>query len=106
MRLRFLVVSLLLAFLLLGGTAFSQSFTGMFDGYYAFNFNKPANQANSLRAFDINHQQFSLNYAELAIEQKPKPVGYRFDIGFGDAETVFNATEPGGTFLQHVQQAY
>jgi hypothetical protein len=106
MRLRFFVVSLLLAFLLLGGTAFSQTFTGLFDGYYAFNFNKPANQFNTERAFDINHQMFSLNYAELSIEQKPKPVGFRFDLGFGDAASIVNSTEPAGVIYQHVQQAY
>jgi len=106
MRLRFFVVSLLLAFLLLSGTAFSQTFTGLFDGYYAFNFNKPVNQTNILRAFDFNHQMFSLNYAELAVEQKPKPVGYRFDVGFGDAATVVNSSEPAGIMYQHIQQAY
>jgi predicted porin len=112
MRLRFLVVSFLLAFLLLGGTAFSQTFTGLFDGYYAFSLNKPTaingSMANTIpfRAFDVNHQTFSLNYAELAVEQKPKPVGYRVDIGFGDAARIVNSTEPSTTDWEHIQQAY
>ncbi len=112
MRLRFFAVSLLLAFLLFTGTAFSQTFTGLFDGNYAYNFNKPANQNNQFtngvpsRAFDINHNMFSLNYAEIAVEQKPSPVGYRFDFGFGDTARVVNASEPSSADLQHIQQAF
>ena len=112
MRLRFLAISLLLVFLLFTGTAFSQTFTGLFDGYYGYNFNKPANQTNQFingtasRAFDVNHQMFSLNYAELAIEQKASPVGYRFDFGFGDTARVVNSAEPSTADLQHIQQAF
>jgi hypothetical protein len=112
MRLRFFAVSLLLAFLLFTGTAFSQTFTGLFDGYYGYNFNKPANQNNQFingtpsRAFDVNSQMFSLNYAEIAVEQKPTPVGYRFDFGFGDTARVVNSSEPSSADLQHIQQAF
>jgi hypothetical protein len=112
MRLRSLAVSLLFIFLLFTGTAFSQTFTGLFDGYYGYNFNKPANQNNQFingtpsRAFDINSQMFSLNYAELAVEQKPSPVGYRFDFGFGDTARVVNSSEPSSADLQHIQQAF
>src|SRR5437867_5149606 len=109
MLLRFLLV-----FLLLAGTGFSQTFTGMIDGYYSGNFAKPPSRTNALRAFDINHNEFSLNYAELAIEQKAEPVGFRVDLGFGDAAKVVHATEPACqtpalsscTFYQHLQQAY
>jgi hypothetical protein len=112
MRLRFFSVSLLLAFLLFTGTAFSQTFTGLFDGYYGYNFNKPASQTNQFingtpsRAFDVNHNMFSLNYAEIAVEQKPSPVGYRFDFGFGDTARVVNSSEPSSADLQHIQQAF
>jgi len=112
MRLRFLSVSLLLAFLLFTGTAFSQTFTGLFDGYYGYNFNKPASQNNQFingtpsRAFDVNSEMFSLNYAEIAVEQKASPVGYRFDFGFGDTARITNSAEPSTTDLQHIQQAF
>jgi len=99
---RFLVV-----FLLLAGAAFSQSFVGFVDGYYGYNFNKPASGKNLYRNFDFNHNQFSLNYAELAIEQKPGPVGFRADIGFGDAATWVHTSEPAGlNAYRHLQQAY
>src|SRR5205085_1594199 len=74
-------------------------------------FNKPATGVNAYRNFDINHNQFSLNYAELAVEQKPdaksSPFGFRADIGFGDAATIVHATEPAGKDIyRHLQQAY
>src|SRR5215471_14705255 len=112
MRLRSVAVSLLFIFLLFTGTAFSQTFTGLFDGYYGYNFNKPASQNNQFingsasRAFDVNSQMFSLNYAELAVEQKASPVGYRFDFGFGDTARVVNSSEPSTADLQHIQQAF
>src|SRR3954468_9902930 len=100
-----------LFFLLMAGTAFSQTFTGFVDGYYGYNFNKPATGLNTYRNFDINHNQFSLNYAELAVEQKPdgksSPFGFRADVGFGDAATIVHATEPAGKDIyRYLQQAY
>ena len=103
-RLRFLAV-----FFLMAGTAFSQSFVGFIDGYYGYNFNKPGSGQNLYRNFDFNHNQFSLNYAELAVEQKPgtdSVLGFRADIGFGDAAKAVHAAEPGGTHWQYIQQAY
>ena len=111
MRLRSFAVSLTLVFLMFSGTAFSQTFTGLFDGYYGYNFNKPANQLNQFnngvqsRAFDVNSQMFSLNYVELAVEKKG-PVGFRVDFGFGDTARVTNSAEPSTTDLQHIQQAF
>ena len=94
-------------FLLMTGTALSQSFTGTIDGYYSGNFNDLTRRTNALRAFDIRNNEFSLNYAELAIEDKSKPVGYRVDLGFGDAAGIVNSFEPSTTaFLEHLQQAY
>jgi hypothetical protein len=102
MLMRFVIV-----FLLLAGTGFSQTFTGMIDGYYGWNFNRPTNRRNNFRAFDINHNEFSLNYAEVAIEGTANPVGFRVDIGAGDAAGVVNQFEPNSTaFLEHLQQAY
>ena len=112
MRLRSFAVSLLLTFLLFTGTAFSQTFTGLFDGNYAYNFNKPSNQNNQFnngvpsRAFDVNSQMFSLNYAEIAVEKKAVPVGFRIDFGFGDTARVVNSYEPSSADLEHIQQAF
>jgi len=90
-----MVSRFLIVFLLLTGAAFSQSFVEFVDGYYGYNFNKPVSGKNLYRNFDFNHNQFSLNYAELAIEQKPGPEGFRADIGFGDAATWVHTSERG-----------
>jgi hypothetical protein len=122
MYLRFLLV-----FLLLAGTAFCQTFTGTIDGYYGGNFNRPGVSLpgpdgvlrdDELRAFDFNHNSFSLNLAKFSIEQKAAPIGFRVDVGFGDAMKVINSGEPACqtarinpgsfdcSFYQHLEQAY
>jgi len=104
-----MLVRFLIVFLVLAGTVFAQtpSFTGFIDGYYSGNFNKPPDRTNALRAFDVNHNEFSLNYAELAIEQTPAPVGFRVDVGVGDAASIVNSFEPSTrTFYEYLQQAY
>ena len=98
-----------IAFLVLAGTAHAQTFTGTLDGYYAGNFNDATGRKNAGRAFDFRNNEFSLNYAELAIEEKAekgKTIGYRFDLGFGDAAKVVNSSEPSTSpFLEYVQHA-
>ena len=105
-----MIARLLIVFLCLGATGFSQTFVGTFDGYYGYNLNNPASRKNLYRNFDFNHNQFSLNYAEIAVEQKPgvsNSAGFRADIGFGDAATWIHATEPAGSdIFRYLQQAY
>src|SRR5256885_2865423 len=105
-----MIVRVLIVFLLLAGTGFSQTFVGTLDGYFGYNLNKPQSQRNLYRNFDFKHNQFSLNYAEIAVEQKPSdtmPVGFRADVGFGDAATWVHATEPAGAdVFRYLQQAY
>jgi Putative beta-barrel porin-2, OmpL-like. bbp2 len=80
---------------------------GLVDGYYGWAFNEVG---PALRNFDVNHNNFSLSYVELAIV---KPVteqsraGFRTDFGAGDTADLVNLFEPGGTnYLKFVQQAY
>jgi len=109
MRLRFLVGSVLVL-VLFTGTGYSQTFSGLLDGYWSYNTNTPnlgGNRFNNYRAFDINDQSFSLNYGELAVEYKPMDVGFRVDFGFGDAANIVHSSEPGTQDLwRHIQQAY
>ena len=82
-------------------------FSGFADTYYGYNFNRPASRKNGLRNFDFNHNQFSLNLLEFAMEKKAEPVGFRFDLNFGDTAKWVHLAEPGGTDVyQYVQQAY
>jgi hypothetical protein len=80
---------------------------GFVDGYYLWNFNEETAQ---LRNFDIQHNAFTLNYAEIAFA-KPATAesrgGFRVDFGAGETANMVNAFEPGGTdYLKYVQQAY
>src|SRR5881296_2763065 len=105
-----MIVRFLVVFLLLAGVGFCQTFVGTLDGYFGYNLNKAQSQRNLYRNFDFKHNQFSLNYAEIAVEQKPTaalPVGFRADVGFGDAATWVHATEPAGAdVFRYLQQAY
>ncbi|HEX4997148.1 MAG TPA: porin [Terriglobia bacterium] len=113
-----MVVRVLFAVLVLMGTLLSGAalaedveISGSFDGYYQFSMNRPADQMIPARSFDFRHSTFSLNYAELVVEKKAEPLGFRADIGFGDASKVVHATEPaivngGSSLYQYLQQAY
>ena len=85
--------------------------SGFIDGYYSYNFNKPAGRVNVLRNFDTRSNQFALNLAEIVIEKKPNPlnsrVGFRLDLDYGPATDLVHASEPGGSQVYKViQQAY
>jgi hypothetical protein len=105
MRFHFLIVSAVI-WILFTGTGYSQSFTGTLDGYWSYNTNTPAFQLNRFRAFDIHDQSFSLNYGELAVDYKPKDVGFRVDIGFGDASEIVNRNPADKIIWRNIQQAY
>jgi Putative beta-barrel porin-2, OmpL-like. bbp2 len=89
--------------------------SGEIDGYYAFNFNQPAELGsitapsgfggNTLRFFDQNTQQFSLNAVELVADKAPDATsggfgraGFHVSTIYGQAaETIngnFNASTP------------
>ena len=60
------------------------------DGYYGYNFNRPIGRVNLLRAYDVSSNSFSLNQANLIVEQAPdvasgRRFGARLDLQFGPA---------------------
>jgi hypothetical protein len=85
-----------------------------FDGYYAWNANRPANRVNALRAYDVTANNFGLNQAGVVVERVPdsssgKRWGYRLDLMFGQATDVLQgspANEPRPDIYRHVFQAY
>jgi hypothetical protein len=109
MRFRFLAVTVVLL-LLCAVPGYSQTFTGLLDGYYSYNNNTPdlgGTRFNNYRAFDTRDQAFSFNYGEIAVDYKPMDVGLRVDIGFGDTADAVHASEPAGQDLwRYIQQAY
>ena len=83
--------------------------SGFVDVYYGYNFNKvdPA-----LRAFDVQHNAFSLSLAEIAFAKgvtADSKVGFRADLDFGKTADLVASFEPesdGKEIYKHIQQAY
>jgi hypothetical protein len=85
--------------------------SGFVDTYYSYNFNTPATRkAGPERTFDVQHNSFSLNLAELSFVKTPTADsrgGFRFDLDYGPTQGIVNAAEPGGTqTFQNIGQAY
>jgi hypothetical protein len=84
------------------------------DGYYAYNFNAPIGRANLLRAYDVSSNSFSLNQADLVLENAPDPAhgkrwGARMDLQFGQATQTLQgnqANEPRPEIYRNIFQAY
>jgi len=82
------------------------NFSGAIDGYYNYNANHPATRTNGLYNFNVNANQFGLSLAEIVLEHTPDPVGFRVDLGFGDAYRIVNSLDNDNRFNQYLQQAY
>lgn len=84
------------------------------DGYYEYNTNSPVGRVNSLRAYDVSSNSFSLNQAALIIESAPdltadKRVGLRLDFQYGQATSTLQgnpANELRPDVYRPVYQAY
>ncbi|HEY3280885.1 MAG TPA: porin, partial [Armatimonadota bacterium] len=80
--------------------------SGSIDGYYGYNFEKPAGD-NPFRAFDVKDNQFSFALGELVINKNPKPLGFHIRLGFGKTADLVSAFEPGDKEVyKHIIQAY
>ena len=84
--------------------------TGFVDVYYGYNFN---GVDPSARAFDVQHDAFSLSLAEVAFTKavsSASKVGFRIDLDFGKTADLVAAYEPEGSdgkeIYKHIQQAY
>lgn len=90
------------------------TFNATLDGYYAFNFNRPFDGNNQLRAFDQSHNSFSLNQAALVLERAPnldagRRFGGRLDLQFGQATQTLQgsrANENRPEIYRAIFQAY
>jgi hypothetical protein len=85
-----------------------------FDGYYGYNFNAPIGRTNLLRAYDVSSNSFSLNQADIVIENAVDPAngkhfGARLDLQFGQATATLQgsaANEPRPDIYRNIFQAY
>jgi hypothetical protein len=92
--------------------------SGLVDAYYLYNGNKPDPGVGTTgRAFDVSHNNFSLNLAKFTLEKKndlQSPVGFRLDFGFGPTvERIQSANDRaraidgvGFDATKHLLQAY
>src|ERR1022692_4493728 len=86
----------------------------LFDGYYAFNFNNPIGRVNLLRAYDVSSNAFSLNQADVVIENAADPAhgkrfGLRLDLQYGQATATLQgnaSNEPHPDVYRAIFQAY
>jgi hypothetical protein len=84
------------------------------DGYYGYNFNAPIGRVNLLRAYDVTSNSFSLNQADLVLENAPDPAngkrfGARLDLQFGQATETLqgnSVNEPRPDIYRNIFQAY
>jgi hypothetical protein len=83
-----------------------------FDGYYAWNTNRPLGRANLLRAYDVTANNLSINQTGLVVDRAPnaaRPWGYRLDLMFGQATETLQGgaqNEPRPQVYRHLFQAY
>jgi hypothetical protein len=95
---------------LLGGTTVNF----MLDGYYGYNFNNPIGRVNLLRAYDVSSNAFSLNQADVVLENAADPehgkrFGLRLDLQYGQATATLQgnaSNEPHPDVYRAVFQAY
>jgi TolA-binding protein len=86
----------------------------LLDGYYSYNFNAPIGRVNLLRAYDVSSNSFSLNQADLVLENAPDPehgkrYGARIDFQYGQATQTLQgnvANEPRPDIYRALFQAY
>jgi hypothetical protein len=77
----------------------SVAVSAYFDGHYSWNSNRPVNRINLLRAYDVLHNNLSINQTGLVVERAPDPAqgrrtGFRLDLMYGKAtETLQGGTQ-------------
>ena len=85
-----------------------------FDGYYAWNRNRPLGRENRLRAYDMLSNSFSINQTGMVVERAADPGGgrrwgYRLDLMAGQATETLQGGAPNETRPQvyrNLFQAY
>jgi hypothetical protein len=86
------------------------SVSGFVDAYFSRNLASPASRTNKLRNFDVPENQINLSLAEIVLQKKAQPVGFRMDVDFGTANDIVQGITPYGTTpystLTNIQQAY
>jgi hypothetical protein len=82
--------------------------SGLIDGYYSYNANRPSDlangQTNQLYNFNDKTDQFNLNAAKLTLNHDADPVGAHIDLLFGRANKLVNGSSDDQ--LNYIEQAF
>jgi len=82
--------------------------SGLIDGYYSYNANRPSDsangQTNDLYNFNDKTDQFNLSEARLTLNHDPDPVGAHVDLFFGRTNTLINGSSHDNA--DYVEQAF
>ncbi len=82
--------------------------SGLIDGYYGYNANRPSDaangQTNDLYNFNDKTDQFNLSEARLTLNHDPDPVGAHIDLFFGRTNTLINGSSHDNA--DYVEQAF
>ena len=82
-------------------------FSGTIDGYYSWNAQHPVTKTNELYNFNIPTNTFSLNMAKIGLSHTADPVGFEFDLMYGDTPTQISSVSGSDNFFdRNVEQAY
>lgn len=81
-------------------------FTFLFDGYVDKNFNNPPSGFNALRSFDVRSNMPHVSMAAIEIDHAPAPIGFRLDVGFGEAFDIIHAGNRDPQAWKYFKQAY
>lgn len=69
--------------------------SGLIDGYYSYNYNRPSDSANGqindLYNFNDKTDQFNLTEARVTLNHDPDPIGAHIDLFFGRANMLVNS---------------
>ncbi|HZW05319.1 MAG TPA: outer membrane beta-barrel protein [Candidatus Nitrosotalea sp.] len=92
------------------GLLMGAKLVGLMDAYFSYNAHQPVSGVSTLRSFDSQTNQFSLNLIELGLVKTPTDdarMGYNFTLGFGTAMNAVNGADPGGLrFAQYLKEGY
>lgn len=87
----------------------SLDFSGLVDGYYSYNANRPSNaangQINDLYNFNDKTDQFNLSMAKVTINHDSAPIGVHADLIFGRANDIIHSSSDKNTD-SYIEQAY
>jgi len=86
--------------------------SGMIDGYYSVNFNRPTDSIEGVSGFQVNQlynfndktDQFNLSAAKLTLNHDPDPIGAHVDFFYGRTNTLVNGGS--ASQLDYIEQAF